>query len=77
LADKNPHAARNASAAIRSAFKRLEDQPDIGRPFGDSDTLRELIISFGATGYVALYTHAREKDSVLILAFRHQKEAGY
>lgn len=39
--------------------------------------LRELVIAFGETGYVALYHHETADDAVYILAFRHQKEAGY
>lgn len=38
---------------------------------------RELIIGFGDSGYVALYRFVREDDAVYILAFRHQREAGY
>lgn len=32
---------------------------------------------FGDSGYVALYSHAEDRDAVYILASRHQKEAGY
>lgn len=39
--------------------------------------LRELVITFGQSGYVALYRHDPVGDIVYILAFRHQKEAGY
>ncbi len=39
--------------------------------------MRELIIAFGDTGYVALYRHDPSNDAVVVLAFRHQKEAGY
>ena len=39
--------------------------------------LRELVISQGKSGYVALYSYEREEDVVLLLAIRHQKEAGY
>jgi plasmid stabilization system protein ParE len=51
--------------------------PDIGRPFAEARELRELVIGFGDSGYVALYRHEPENDAVYILAFRHQKEAGY
>jgi plasmid stabilization system protein ParE len=36
---------------------------------------RELPIDFGDTGYIALYRF--EHDAVIVLAIRHQKEAGY
>jgi ParE toxin of type II toxin-antitoxin system, parDE len=39
--------------------------------------LRELVIAFGNFGYVALYRHELAQDAVYVLAFRHQKEAGY
>jgi ParE toxin of type II toxin-antitoxin system, parDE len=39
--------------------------------------MRELVIPFGESGYVALYRHDAEADLVYILAFRHQREAGY
>ena len=55
----------------------LETEPKIGRPFDDAPELRELIIPFGDSGYVVLYHFDVTVDSILILAFRHQKEAGY
>jgi hypothetical protein len=55
----------------------LETQPAIGRPASGGPELRELIIPFGDTGYVALYRHAPADDAVYVLAFRHQREAGY
>jgi plasmid stabilization system protein ParE len=39
--------------------------------------LRELVISRGRSGYVALYEYQEAADLVLILAVRHQKEAGF
>lgn len=39
--------------------------------------LRELIIDFGQSGYIALYRHEPSDDAVYVLAFRHQREAGY
>jgi len=55
----------------------LELTPQIGRPLDDLPWLRELIIPFGDSGYVALYHHDTEVDLMYVLAFRHQKEAGY
>jgi len=77
LADKNPHAAKRAGLAIEHQFSLLETEPEMGRPLDDQPELRELIIPFGDSGYVALYRHAVKIDSVYVLAFRHQKEAGY
>jgi len=55
----------------------LESTPEIGRPLDDLPEVRELIIGFGDSGFVALYRHEPQNDSVYVLAFRHQKEAGY
>ncbi len=77
LSGKNPLAAKRAGKAIESQFILLETTPDIGSPLDDPPDLRELVIAFGESGYVALYRHKLENDTVYILAFRHQKEAGY
>ena len=77
LAEKNPEAAVRAGQAIVQQFALLGTEPEIGRPFDDSPELRELIVPFGDSGYVALYHHEVKSDSVYVLAFRHQKEAGY
>ena len=66
-----------AGQVIEHQFARLETEPEIGRPFDDLPELRELIIPFGDSGYVALYRLEVKIDSVYVLAFRHQKEAGY
>ena len=39
--------------------------------------LRELVISFGDTGYIALYRFVVQQDTVRVLALRHQREIGY
>ena len=77
LVEKNPQAARRAGQAIERQFTLLETNPDIGRPLDDLPDLRELIVAFGESGYVALYRHELESDTAYVLAFRHQKEAGY
>lgn len=77
LINKNPTAARRAGQAIGQQFAILEINPDIGRPLEDLPEIRELVIAFGESGYVALYRHDSDTNSVYILSFRHQKEAGY
>lgn len=77
LIDKNPQAAERAGRLIATQLLQLEGTPAIGRPFDMEPRLRELVIRFGASGYVALYRHAPEEDAVYLLAFRHQREAGY
>lgn len=77
LAAKHPLAARRAGQAIERQLTILETNPDIGRPFSEMPELRELVIGFGDSGYVALYRHVPIDDTVYVLAFRHQKEAGH
>ncbi|HLB13521.1 MAG TPA: type II toxin-antitoxin system RelE/ParE family toxin [Burkholderiales bacterium] len=75
LVAENPNAAAAAAAVIVDAVTILERHPYIGRPV--RGRLRELVISYGRTGYVALYRVAARGDRVEILAIRHQREAGY
>jgi plasmid stabilization system protein ParE len=69
--------AQIAIDAIRSAtLHHLASTPYSFRKTGKSPTRRELIIPFGATGYVALFEIA-SAASVLVLAVRHQREEDY
>ncbi|HEY5817333.1 MAG TPA: type II toxin-antitoxin system RelE/ParE family toxin [Mesorhizobium sp.] len=77
LAGKAPLAAQRAAQAIERQFALLRTAPHMGRPFADEPELRELLIPFGDSGYVALYRFDLSRDCLVILAFRHQKEAGY
>jgi len=77
LAEKNFHAMKRAGFSIEHSFMGLEIEPEIGRPFDELPELRELLIPFGNSGYVALYRYESIQDTVYVLAFRHQKEAGY
>ncbi|MGO8801391.1 MAG: type II toxin-antitoxin system RelE/ParE family toxin [Roseiarcus sp.] len=77
LVEKNRLAAARAGEAIERQFALLEISPQAGRPHPDLPELRELVISFGDSGYVALYRYEPADDAVYVLAFRHQKEAGY
>lgn len=76
LASKNTDAAKRAVKAIRQEVKVLGQQPGIGRPIEDmSDEFREWVIDFGDSGYVARYR--LDADEIVILAVRHQREAGH
>jgi plasmid stabilization system protein ParE len=75
LINENPAAAAGAVIAIRSAVDHLAAHPLIGRRI--EGQLRELIISYGQTGYLALYRFVIPQDEVRILAIRHQRELGY
>jgi plasmid stabilization system protein ParE len=76
LASKNPDSARRAIAAVRKGVKTLQTQPALGRTVaGMCDEFRELIIEFGRSGYVVRYRIGG--DATVVLAIRHQKEAGF
>lgn len=77
LKQKNPLAMKRAGQVIEHYFLLLESEPEIGRPFDELPELRELIIPFASSGYVALYRFEELDDAVYVLAFRHQKEVGY
>ena len=62
---------------IRSAISILKAHPEIGRRTYVRSTMRELVISKGATGYVALYEYFLSDDLVVVHAIRHQRETGY
>ena len=61
------------TAEVGSHLRRT---PFIFRKAGQSPFLRELIIPFGSTGYVALY-EIKDGTTVNILAVRHQLEDDY
>jgi plasmid stabilization system protein ParE len=62
--------------AIREGVKVLALQPGMGRPVEEmDDEFRDWIIDFGDSGYVARYR--LDAHNVIILAVRHQKEAGF
>lgn len=75
LREESPSAAMDAVTAIQSAVDNLRAHPLIGRRV--EGELRELVISYGRTGYVALYRFVIGRDEVRILALRHQRELGF
>jgi len=77
LITKDRRATARAGETIRRRLLLLETDPEIGRPFAELPELRELVIEFGDSGYLALYRYVPRDDAVYLLAFRHQKEAGY
>lgn len=77
MASKDINAAKRALLIIREAFIPLQHAPMIGRPVEDHDGLRELVIDFGASGYLALYRFEPTLEAVTILAIKHQREDDY
>lgn len=74
---RDPDTALEHLGKIKSAVNILEQHPEIGRLCEPGATLRELIVSHGKSGYVALYEHSAAENLVRVLAIRHQREAGY
>lgn len=68
--------AERALVAIRDAEEQLARSPFIYRKAGDSPFLREMLIPFSDSGYVALY-EIEDKQTVTVLAIRHQLEDDY
>ena len=75
LAESDPPAAVETADLMVSAVETLQHHPLIGRPVESG--CRELVISRGRSGYIALYRYDESRDDVLVLAIRHQREAGY
>lgn len=77
LLERDLGAARRARDAIGKSIAFLQDFPFTCRKAGpDNPFLRELVIPFGAAGYVALF-EIDDHETVTILAIRHQREDDY
>ena len=75
LLDSAPVQALATVDIILNALEILQLHPKIGRAVGGG--LRELVISRGASGYLALYQYDEVFDLVLVLRVRHQRELDY
>jgi plasmid stabilization system protein ParE len=62
-----------AMTALRSGIATLNSSPFTCRKAGNSPFLRELIIPFGRSGYVALF-EVEDESTVAVVAVRHQLE---
>ena len=76
-AQRDPAMALDHVEVVHSAVAILDAHPEIGRPAGRGSTLRELVISHGKTGYIALYEYSPVEKLVRVVAIRHQREVGY
>lgn len=65
-----------ALQAIKEGVAFLTTSPFACRKAGSSSFIRELIIPFGHTGYVAIFEIV-SSDTVIIGAVRHQREDDY
>lgn len=74
LAGRDLETAERARVAIEKAFGFLEAFPFACRKASpDHPFLREMVIEFGQSGYVALF-EIEDADTVTLLAVRHQRE---
>lgn len=75
LIEKFPLEAVQTVDLVTDALGILEQHPKIGRPVEQG--LRELVISRGKSGYLALYQYDEAADLAIVLAVRRQREQGY
>ena len=69
-----PHAAADTGTILMEAIAMLPRHPLVGRIVEQG--LRELVISRGRSGYVALYRFDAATNQVYILAVCHQRKLG-
>lgn len=72
----NLNLPEQALLAIRAGVATLKSSPFTCRKVGQSPFLRELIIAFRRSGYVALFEIEGASD-VVVTAVRHQLEDDY
>ena len=75
LRESDREAADSTAGVIEHGLGILELHPLVGRPAEHG--CRELVISRGRSGYIALYRYRPVDDAVFVHAIRHQREAGF
>jgi plasmid stabilization system protein ParE len=77
LADHDIQAADAAMQSLEKGWELLGDFPFSARKVSPTNPLlRELLIPFGNTGYVALF-QIEDSTTITVLAVRHQREDDY
>lgn len=77
LLEKDLAAAESALEAVRNGVELLSLSPFSCRKAGAGNPLlREIVIPFGASGYVALF-EIEGPSTVTVVAVRHQREDDY
>lgn len=77
LAEQDSQTAKHARKTIAASIQLLQQFPFTCRKaVPENAFLRELVISFGSAGYVALF-EIDDKETVTIIAVRHQREDDY
>lgn len=75
LLEHDRSAAAETAGLITDAVEMLAKHPLLGR--ATSERLRELVISRGVSGHLALYDYDAARELIVILGVRHQREAGH
>jgi plasmid stabilization system protein ParE len=75
LTAENSKRAREIVLSVHRALELLAEHPLLGREVEDGR--RELVLSRGRHGYIAKYRWLPAEDVILVLAVRHQREAGF
>ena len=68
--------ADKALQAIKDGMATLRTSPFTCRKAGSSPFLRELVVPFGRSGYIALF-EIIDSETVVVAAVRHQLEDDY
>jgi plasmid stabilization system protein ParE len=77
LLERDLQAAAQAREAIGKSIAFLQEFPfSCRKAQPDNSFLREMVIPFGAAGYVALF-EIEDSKTVTVLAIRHQREDDY
>ncbi len=74
LYTNNPDAAQRALTLIWTAIERLQEFPALGMPTEDTD-LRQIVLRFGASGYIVRYAIITETRDILVTRIWHGREA--
>ena len=61
-------------AAILTAIERLQEFPNLGMPTADAG-IRQIVVRFGASGYIVRYTVVTATADILITRIWHGREA--
>ena len=67
---------QQAITALRAGIATLKSSPFTCRKAGSSPFLRELVVPFGRSGYVALF-EIEDESTVAVVAVRHELEDDY
>jgi plasmid stabilization system protein ParE len=72
---EDPTSAQAAERLITQALSILEKHPLIG--YQVESGWRQLVISRGKSGYLALYEYDPVRNRIIVRTIRHQREMGF